>query len=130
MKWSRNGRGRSWVWAGRATAIAVLACLAGYLAAVGLDNADKIASALGLLVAVAALVAPYLFPPRQEPAEGSRQTVTNSIVGGNLVQIQDVPRAGALGGTAGPTEPEVPRGRYVNGVWVRESERGGDGAAE
>jgi hypothetical protein len=130
MKWSRKGRGHGWVWAGRATAIAVLACLAGYLAAVGLDNADKIASVLGLLVAVAALVAPYLFPAKQGPAGGGGQAVTNSVVGGNLIQIQDIPSAGALRGTVGPAEPEVPRGKYVNGVWMGESERGGDGVAE
>ena len=62
-------RRSGWIWGGRITAVAVLAGLAVYLASVGLDKADKLASVLGLLVAVAALVAPYLLPSlRRRPS--------------------------------------------------------------
>ena len=55
-------RRSGWIWGGRIAAVVILAGLAAYLASVGLDKADKLASVLGLLVAVAALVAPYLLP--------------------------------------------------------------------
>ena len=60
---------------------------------VGLNKADKLASALSLLVAVAALVAPYVLSPGQPSSaaaaakaapSGSTQLVTNTVVGGNL----------------------------------------------
>lgn len=43
------------VWAGAGAAVASVVGLGGYLAVVGLDDADKIASVLGLFVAVAGL---------------------------------------------------------------------------
>lgn len=57
-----------WVWAGRVVAVLVLAGLGVYLARVGLDTADKLASSIGVLVAVATLLAPYLLPA---PSSGS-----------------------------------------------------------
>lgn len=56
-------RTSGWVWAGRIVAVLVLAGLGVYLVRVGLDTADKLASSIGVLVAVAALLAPYLLPP-------------------------------------------------------------------
>ena len=55
-------RTRAWVWAGRVTAIVILAGLTGYLVHVGLDTADKLASSIGVVIALAALFAPYLLP--------------------------------------------------------------------
>ena len=84
-------RRSGWIWGGRIAAVVVLAGLGAYLASVGLDKADKLASVLGLLVAVAALVAPYLLPSsdggRSKP--GPAQQVANTVVGGHLTQARD-----------------------------------------
>lgn len=61
-------RTRAWIWAGRAAAAAAVIGLAGYLAAVGLDQAGKLAAPIGLVIALAALFAPYLLPSFQPPA--------------------------------------------------------------
>lgn len=50
------------IWIGRGVAVLALVVLAAYFSKVGWDAADKVASTMGLLVAIAALVAPYLFP--------------------------------------------------------------------
>jgi hypothetical protein len=55
-------RSRRWVWAGRGLFGVILAGLIVYLVRAGLDKADKLASAIGVVVALAALVAPYLLP--------------------------------------------------------------------
>lgn len=39
--------------------------LAGYLVYVGLDDADKVASSVSAVIALAALLAPYLLPVPQ-----------------------------------------------------------------
>ncbi len=57
----RRAAGRRTV-VGRIVALVILIGLAAHLTSVGLDRADKLASSIGLLVAVAALVAPYLVP--------------------------------------------------------------------
>lgn len=63
-------RSAGWIWAGRVVAAVIVAGLAVYLVSVGLERADKIASVLGALAAVTALVLPYLVRPRRiEPAE-------------------------------------------------------------
>jgi len=124
-------RGRSGVmWGGRIIAVLVFAGTAFYLASVGLDKADKVASALGLLVAVGALIAPYLLPPPEgDHSESSRmQRVTNTVVSGHLTQarnVKDVRVHGARPGSpaqASPpgagSAPEIRNGQYVNGVWV------------
>jgi hypothetical protein len=49
-------RGRVQVWAGAGIAVAALTGLVVYFARVGLDEADKLASVIGLFVAVAGLV--------------------------------------------------------------------------
>jgi len=123
-------RRSAWIWGGRIGAVVVLAGLAAYLASVGLDKADKLASVLGLLVAVAALVAPYLLPSsdgdRSDP--GSAQHVANTVVGGHLTQVRDAKGVRVQGTvTSGPLQaplpgaapvPESQGGQYVNGVWV------------
>jgi GNAT superfamily N-acetyltransferase len=56
-------RSRRWVWAGRVVFGMIVAGLVGYLAVVGLDRADKVASSIGAVLALVALGAPYLLPP-------------------------------------------------------------------
>ena len=60
-------RTRAWIWAGRAAAAVAVIGLAGYLAAVGLDEAGRLAAPVGLVIALAALFAPYLLPAFQPP---------------------------------------------------------------
>jgi len=120
----------SWIWGGRIVAVVVMAGLVAYLASVGLDKADKLASVLSLLVAVAALAAPYLLPSSDgdRSGSGSAQRVADTVVGGHLTQVRDAggvrvhgpipsgPPKAALPG-ADPL-PESQGGQYVNGVWV------------
>ena len=61
-------RTRVWIWAGRAAAAAAVIGLGAYLAAVGLDQAGRLAAPIGLVIALAALFAPYLLPVFQPPA--------------------------------------------------------------
>lgn len=61
-------RSSRWIWAGRALAGLILVAVGGYLVRVGLDTADKLASSISLLVAIAALLAPYLLPAPPSPA--------------------------------------------------------------
>ena len=87
-------RARRGLWAGRAIAGVILVGLAVYLKRAGFDRADKIASALSLLVAVLALVLPYLLPPKPPPADDDAapgmQGVSNVTTGGRLAQIRNV----------------------------------------
>ena len=123
-------RRSGWIWRGRIAAVVVLAGLAAYLASVGLDKANQLPSVLCLLVAVAALVAPYLLPSsngrRSEP--GPVQQVADTVVGGHLTQARDVegvrmqglvtarpPQAPLPGGDPAP---ESQSGQYINGVSV------------
>jgi hypothetical protein len=123
-------RRAGWIWGGRAVAVVVVAGLAVYLYTVGLDRADKLASVVGLLVAVAALVAPYVLPTSDHSSSksGSPQTVANAVVGGHLTQVRDAQGIQVQGsGTALPPQtapavdgsvPDISGGQYVNGVWV------------
>jgi hypothetical protein len=108
----------------------LLAGLSAYLASMGLDKADKLASVLTLLVAVAALVVPYLLPTSDghDPEPRSAQQVANTVVGGHLTQIRDAGGVRVQGlvtsrlpqappPKAGPV-PEDQGGQYVNGVRV------------
>jgi hypothetical protein len=61
-------RTRAWIWAGRAAAAVAVIGLAGYLSAVGVDQAGRLAAPIGLVIALAALFAPYLLPAFQPPA--------------------------------------------------------------
>jgi hypothetical protein len=54
-----------WIWAGRIVAALIVAGLIGYLVAVGLDTADKLGSAISTVVALVALLVPYLLPASQ-----------------------------------------------------------------
>lgn len=53
---------RRWIWGGRFLAALLLVGTGIWMAAVGLDKANMFGGAIGLLVAIAALVAPYLLP--------------------------------------------------------------------
>lgn len=59
---TRSRRRTQWVWIGRGVAVLALGGLTTYFLQVGWDEADKVGSSVGLLVAIAALFAPYLFP--------------------------------------------------------------------
>jgi hypothetical protein len=124
-------RRSGWVWTGRIAAVVVFAGLGAYLASVGLDKADKLASALGLLVAVAALVAPYLTPSSDGDDSERKpvQQVADTVVGGHLTQVRSAkgvrvqgqtltvpPHPPPLAGTS--RSPEGQSGQYVNGGWV------------
>ena len=67
-------RGPRWIWAGRISAVVILAGLAGlagYLAWAGLDTAGKVASSISVVIAPAALLAPYPLPaPQPEGPSG------------------------------------------------------------
>jgi hypothetical protein len=56
-------RSRRWVWVGRVVFGVIVVGLVVYLAVVGLDKADKLASSIGAVLALVALGAPYLLPP-------------------------------------------------------------------
>ncbi|WP_203868833.1 hypothetical protein [Plantactinospora endophytica] len=49
---------------------AMILMLVGYLARVGLDRADKVGSAAGMVLALTALFAPHLLPIRDSPVTG------------------------------------------------------------
>lgn len=84
-------RTRAWIWAGRAAAVAVVAGLACYVSVAGLDQAGRLAAPAGLVVAVAALFAPYLLPVYQSPAPPSAAPATPAphAPPGNMVIIAD-----------------------------------------
>lgn len=130
------------MWSCRVIALALIIGLTTYLARVGLARADELASVLGLLVAVLALVAPYLLSSGQdssgdaapsrasagsaapEPPVGPVQSVEGSVVGGDLVQSVDVTgRSMPDAGNTASSEDDAPAasppaGQYVSGVWV------------
>ena len=60
-------RGRpGWIWAGRIAAAVIVTGLVIYLVRAGLDTADKLGSSISVVVAVAALLTPYLLPTRSQ----------------------------------------------------------------
>lgn len=119
-----------WIWGGRIAAVVIMAGLAAYLSSVGLDKADKLASVLSLLVAVAALVVPYILPPTDgdNSEELATQRAVNTVVGGHLTQVRDARGVRVQSpATSGPPRtlpdkadpvPEGQGGQCVNGVWV------------
>jgi hypothetical protein len=129
-----------WIWAGRGIAVLIVAGLAIYLSQAGLDSADKLASVLGCLVAVIALLAPYLLPPPESPTDAPSisteaakptQLVRDAAVGGNLTQVRNMTGhlriQGASASAASPIIPpparpvpnhEEPGGQSADGVWV------------
>ena len=60
-------RTRKWIWGGRMVAAVTLTGLVGYMYAVGLDQAGKLAGPIGLVIALATLLTPYLLPTYQSP---------------------------------------------------------------
>ena len=123
-------RRSSWIWGGRVAAAMVAAGFVAYLSSVGLDKADQLASVLGLLVAAAALVAPYLLPSPDgdHSGSGSGQQVENAVVSGHLTQLRDAKGMRVHGPVAAGPPPPAPinvgpfqgerTGQSVNGVWV------------
>jgi hypothetical protein len=122
-------RRAQWIWGGRIAAILLLAGLVAYLSLVGLAKADKLASVLSLLVAVAALVVPYLLPPpgKSDSRRGPVQDVGNSVVGKHLTQVQNSGAVRVQGPPGTPNDapsgkasavPGGQGGQYVNGVWI------------
>jgi hypothetical protein len=75
----------------------IVAGLIVYLVMVGLDKADKLASAVGVVVALAALVAPYLLPA---PGSGGVSRVEPD-------RVQDSGAARASGGGQANTGVDV-----------------------
>jgi hypothetical protein len=60
-------RTRAWIWTGRAVAAAAAARLTWYLSAAGLGRSERLAAPVGLVIALAALLAPYLLSVYQPP---------------------------------------------------------------
>ena len=60
-------RTRKWIWTGRVAAVLIVIGLAGYMYAVGPDQAGKLAVPASVVIALAALFAPYLLPAYQSP---------------------------------------------------------------
>jgi hypothetical protein len=86
-----SSRRRRAIWAGRVAAALIVAGLVVYLLSVGLDAADKIGSAVSVVVAVVAFLAPYLMaaPGPSEPDANPARGVTliaDSVIGLQIVQ--------------------------------------------
>ncbi|MFE3205843.1 hypothetical protein [Embleya sp. NPDC059237] len=104
---------KSWAWVGGMVAGAALVGLAVYLAVVGLDEADKWASVLGLFVALAGLVVSMAGVRRERSSPGG-QSVEGSVTSAGIAQVSDtggsvrITRRGP--GVAGPPPgaPGVP----------------------
>ena len=97
-----------WIWLGRAGAATIVGGLGLYMVVVGLDDADKIGSSVAALVAVLVLVAPHLVSDRSVRSDGLAQSVSDTVVIGNLSQTRDV---------GGPVRSSK-EGQWINGVWV------------
>ncbi|WP_156055975.1 hypothetical protein [Streptosporangium roseum] len=76
--------GRAWAWGGGVAATATAVALGIYFDRVGLDKADKLASAIGLFVALAGLaVSVYgIIQTRRSGQAELRPEVHNQITGG------------------------------------------------
>ncbi|MFE7542942.1 hypothetical protein [Streptomyces platensis] len=101
--------GKLQAWAGGAVAVLAVGALAGYLVAVGLDNADKVASVVGLFVALAGLAVSAAGMRRQARAGGG-QAVENSDAG-SISQVASTDgsvKISRRGTPAGP-RPAPPR---------------------
>ncbi|MFE5331292.1 hypothetical protein ACFRCG_33380 [Embleya sp. NPDC056575] len=79
---------KTWAWVGGVVAGAALVGLAVYLAVVGLDEADKWASVLGLFVTLAGLAVSVIGMWRERASSGG-QSVTDSTIGGGVAQVAD-----------------------------------------
>lgn len=106
-------RSRRWVWVGRAVFGAIVVAVVVYLAVVGLDEADKVASSIGVVVALAALGAPYLLPA---PSAGGALDPD---------RVEDAGRANATGGGQANTGLQGPDSRP--GQVIRSGDATADG---
>ncbi|MEU4423258.1 hypothetical protein AB0F81_21745 [Actinoplanes sp. NPDC024001] len=117
-------RRRSWVWPGRVAFAVILLALIGYLVAVGLERADKVASSVAAVLALVALGAPHLLPSRPAPPPTTAAGTGSVGIGGN--------NSGAVStevsGTA-PPPPAVPPGPGVTASGPGSVAVGGDNTA-
>nr|WP_181411927.1 hypothetical protein [Streptomyces sp. F2] len=100
--------GKSQAWVGGLVSVAAVGALAGYLITVGLDDADKVASVIGLFVALAGLGVAIAGLRRQARSSGG-QSVQNSAISSGVSQISDTAggvRITRRGGT--PVPPRTP----------------------
>jgi hypothetical protein len=106
-----------WLWGGRIVAVGVVIALAVYLYRSGLDKADKIGSSLAVVIALVALIGPYVIPPRKTD-EGStmpdhderrEQSIRNASVDGSLTQADEIGgQLKIVGSKAAAADPEPP----------------------
>ncbi|MFE5325445.1 hypothetical protein ACFRCG_03350 [Embleya sp. NPDC056575] len=96
---------KTWAWVGGVVAGAALVGLAVYLVVVGLDEADKWASVLGLFVALVGLVVSVVGVWRERTASGG-QSVTDGVIAGGVAQVSDT--GGNVRITRRGTGPVVP----------------------
>lgn len=91
----------SWIWGGRIVAVIAVALLTVYLWHVGLSKANALAGVLSLLVAVVALVAPYLLRPGSSHSDSppvKPQLSTSSQPGVSAVISDSLTQAGTVDG--------------------------------
>jgi hypothetical protein len=100
------------VWICRIVAVLAVAGLVGHLWAVGLDRADKLGSAAGLVVAILGLVTPYLLSARPPPTTGAETPAAGEPPAGPPPGIDARHSQGVqinLGGTSTQTNTFGPR---------------------
>ncbi|UBU18089.1 hypothetical protein [Nonomuraea gerenzanensis] len=98
-------RGRVLVWAGAVIAVAALAGLGVYLAGVGLDEADKLASVIGLFVAVAGLgVAAYGLITDRKSSGGGKDTPQRASASGERSIASGGDNSGTTFSGGGPVQ--------------------------
>ncbi|MFI1585593.1 hypothetical protein [Embleya sp. NPDC020630] len=120
---------KTWAWVGGTMAGAAVVGLAVYLAVVGLDEADKWASVLGLFVALAGLAVSVIGVWRERASAGG-QSVTHSVIGGGIAQVSGtggnvrITRRGTGPVAPPPTPPGAPPAGAPpvdDGQWVHGS---------
>ncbi|MGW3353537.1 hypothetical protein ACWDA3_60545 [Nonomuraea rubra] len=124
-------KGRILTWVGGASTIVAASCLASYFVKVGLDKADKLASVLGLFVALVGLVLAIwgvMLARKSVPStRTSSQSVADGTVHGDVTQIRGVTGSVRIGHSAPRFDPgshttptsaassqaALPEGQYV-----------------
>lgn len=96
----RNLNGKK-IWIGRVLALAILVAAGTWMWQVGLTKASATGGAAGLLVAFAALLAPYLFPANGNSFQRSEGAVVGS---GKATSISGVANTGILVSSEGHLE--------------------------
>src|SRR5690349_19301421 len=95
-------RSQQRMWVGRGAFGVIMLAVVAYLYIVGLDKADKLGSSIGGVVALVALVAPYLLPrSRRENVGMSEDASTDGVV------VKDSGDAKATGGGEATTGVET-----------------------